>query len=426
MTKLLTAAALLSASALAAPRGVMARPRAEAPTDPKALFAELNKTFEDFKAKNDEQIDAKFKDVVRSDEIEKINSHLATIQSAMEEQARKLEAAATGADGGRTVKDPEYSKAFASYMRTEDTAVQASLKKTPDSDGGFLAPVEWDRTVTDKLKIVSPARQVFDVQPVSGQGMKKVFNLRGLASGWVGETAARPETNTATFGSMTYTFGELYANPAITQQMLDDSELDLEAWLASEIDTEFAFQEAIASVSGDGANKPTGLLTYVTGGTNAGVHPLGSIAYTPSTSAGVLPTGTAGADVIMDLIYSLPTEMGQNASMIANRNTIKTIRKLKDGQGNYLWQPSFQAGEPATIAGYACREFAAMPDIAANALPLAFGDLKRSYALFDRKGMLVLRDPYTNKPFVHFYTTKRVGGGLLNPEFVKLLKIAVS
>ncbi len=426
MTKLVTVAALLSASALAAPRAVMARPRAEASTDPKVLFAELNKTFDEFKAKNDLNIDAKFKDVVRSDEIEKINAHLGTIQSAMEDQARKLEAAATGVDAGRTVKDPEYSKAFSSYMRTEDTSVQASLKKAPDSDGGYLAPVEWDGTVTDKLKIVSPARQVFDVQKVSGTGFKKVFNLRGLASGWVGETDARAETNTATFGSMTYTFGELYANPAITQQMLDDSEVDLEIWLAGEIDTEFAYQEAIASVSGNGANKPTGLLTYVTGGTNANAHPLGSIAYTPSGLAGALPAGIAGADIIMDLIYSLPTEMGQNASMIGNRNTIKTIRKLKDSDGNYLWQPSFQAGEPATVAGYSIREFAAMPDIAANALPLAFGDLKRAYSLFDRKGMLVLRDPYTNKPFVHFYTTKRVGGGLLNPEFVKLLKIAAA
>lgn len=419
-------AGLLAANGLSAPRAVMARPRAEVPTDPKSLFAELNKTFEDFKAKNDSDIDAKFKDVVRSDEIEKINAHLATIQSAMEDQARKLEAAATGVDAGRKVDDPEYTKNFVQFMRTDDVGIRASLKKTPDSDGGYLAPVEWDRTITDKLKIVSPARQVFDVQPVSGQGLKKVFNLLGTVSGWVDETTVRPETGSPTFGSLAYMFGELYANPGISEQMLEDSEIDLEAWLAGEVDTEFSYQEGIASISGTGTNKPTGLLTYVTGGVNAAAHPLGSIAYTPSTSAGALPVGTAGADVIMDLIYSLPTEMGQNASMIANRNTIKTIRKLKDGQGNYLWQPSFQAGEPATVAGYSCREFAAMPDIVANALPLAFGDLKRAYALFDRKGTTVRVDPYTNKPFIQFYTRRRVGGGLLNPEFVKLLKIAVS
>lgn len=424
MTKQVMAmAGLLAASSLAAPRGVVGRVRADA-SDPKALFAELNKAFEEFKAKNDEQLDAKFKDVVRSEEIEKINDHLAKVQAAMEDQARKLEAAQIGVSGDRKIDDPEYTKAFASYMRTEDTSVQASLKKTPDSDGGFTAPVEWDRTITDKLVIVSPARQVFDVQQVSGTGFKKVFNLRGQASGWVGETDARPETNTSTFGSMTYSFGELYANPAITQQMLDDSEVDLEMWLAGEVDTDFAYQEAIAAVSGNGTNKPTGMLTYAAGGTNAGVHPLGSIAVTNSGLAAALPADTAGADVIMDLIYSLPTELSQMAGFIANRNTIKVIRKLKDGDGNYLWQPSFQAGEPATVAGYAMREYAAMPNIAANALPVAFGDLKRAYALFDRKGVTVLRDPYTNKPFVHFYTTKRVGGGLLNPEFVKLLKIA--
>jgi HK97 family phage major capsid protein len=418
------AASFLAASSLAAPRAVMARPRAEAPTDPKSMFAELNKAFDEFKSKNDEQIDAKFKDVVRTEQIDKINDHLATIQSAMEEQARKLEAAATGVDG-RRVHDAEYTKAWNAYMRDAD-APKASLKKTVDGDGGYLAPIEWDRTIEDKLKIVSPAREVFSVKPVPGQGFKKLFNMRGTASGWVGEVAARPETNTPTFLPMTYTFGEIYANPSATQGMLDDAEFDLESWLAGEVDLEFAQQEGIAAISGNGADKPTGILTYVTGAANAAVHPFGSIKLTPTGAAGALQAGAAGADTITNLIYGLPTELGQNASFIANRNMIKTIRKLKDGQGNYLWQPSYQAGEPATVGGYSIREYAAMPDEAANAIPLLFGDFKRSYSLFDCKGTRIIRDDVTNKPFVMFYTWKRVGGGLINPEFVKGLKCQVA
>ena len=233
----------------------------------------------------------------------------------------------------------------------------------------------------------------------------------------------RPESGTSTFGSMTYTFGELYANPAITQQMLDDGEFDMEAWLAGEVDTELAQQESIAFISGDGVNKPTGLLTYVTGGANAAAHPFGSVKLTASGTAGLFPTGAAGSDLLTNAIYGLPTELGQAAGFIANRNTIKIIRLLKDGQGNYLWQPSYQAGEPASVGSYPIREYAAMPDIAANSVPILFGDFKRAYSIFDRKGTMILRDPFTNKPFVHFYTTKRLGGGLINPEFVKGIKI---
>jgi HK97 family phage major capsid protein len=418
--------ALLAGSMIAAPRGVFAAPRADATHDPKALLAQINRSFEEFKVKNDEQINARFKDVVSADQIEKINDHLNNLQSAMEEQARKVEAASLNGPGDRKLEDAEYTKAFASWFRTDDLATKASLKKVPDTDGGFLAPAEWDRTITDRLKIVSPAREVFAVQTVSGSGFKKTFNMRGQASGWVGETAPRLESNTSTFGSMNYSFGELYANPAITQQLLDDAEVDMEAWLAGEVDLEFAQQEGVAFISGDGVNKPTGILTYVTGAANATAHPFGSIKLTASGNASGLQAGAAGSDTVMNLVYGLPTELAQAASFIANRNTIKAIRLLKDGQGNYLWQPSYQAGQPATVAGYAIREYAAMPDIAANAVPLLFGDLKRAYGIFDRLGVRIIRDEVTNKPFVHFYTVKRVGGGLLNPEFVKGMKIQLA
>lgn len=167
--------------------------------------------------------------------------------------------------------------------------MQAALNKGADGEGGYLAPVEWDRTITDKLVLVSQMRQLATVQPVSGAGLTKLFNLGGTASGWVGETAARPQTSTGTFASLGFGWGEIYANPAATQQILDDSAINLEAWLAGEVETEFSKQEGAAFFSGDGANKPFGILTYVTGGANAAKHPFGAIKAVNSGAAARSP-----------------------------------------------------------------------------------------------------------------------------------------
>lgn len=408
-----------------APRAVQfGRVRADA-NDPKALVAQLQAAFVEFRAENDKQLDARFKDVVTAEKIDKINAALSDMQAAVDAQARQIAAGQMAGEPAR-VKDAEYTGAFNAFMRNGETAahngaqVQASLKKSVDAEGGFLAPVEWDRTITDKLIEISPMREICAVQPMGVGSFKKLVNLRGTASGWVDEDDARAETATPQFGTYTYNSGELYANPAASQQMLEDAEFDLEQWLAGEIDAEFAYQEGVAFLSGDGSKKPTGVLTYVTGAANAAAHPLGDIKLANSGNAALLT-----ADGMIALVHKLPTAYAQGASMIANRNTIEAIRKLKDTTNQYLWQPSFQAGTPATLLGYGLREVAGMPDVAANAVPVLFGDFKRGYVILDRVGTSVLRDPFSNKPFVQFYTRKRVGGGVLNPEALKGLKIAV-
>jgi HK97 family phage major capsid protein len=295
------------------------------------------------------------------------------------------------------------------------------LTKTAPAEGGFTAPTEWDRTITDKLVIISPMRQMCSVQSISVNAFSKLFNNKGTVSGWVGETAARPETATPTFGSVTYVTGELYANPSATQQMLDDSEVDLEQWLAGEVEQEFSLQENIAFVSGTGANgRPNGILTYVTGAANAAAHPYGAITLTNSGAA-----ATVTADGIVNLVHALPSAFLQNAQFAMNRDTMRAVRLLKDTTNQYLWQPSYQAGTPSTLAGYGVSEVAAMPNLAAASKSILFGDFKRSYLIVDRVGVRLLRDPFTNKPYVMFYTTKRVGGGLLNPESMKALNTAV-
>ena len=401
-------------------RGIVAL-RADA-GDPKAAVAELNRAWEAFKSSHADEVKALKKgqeDVVKAAEVDKINAAVDALQKVVDDQAAQITAMKVGGGGSEGPVDAEYSAAFKAWFKRE--TVSAALTKGTDAEGGFLAPVEWDRTITNKLVEVSPMRQIAGVQEISGSGFRKLFNMGGFGSGWVGETAARPQTSTGTLAPLDFITGELYANPAASQQLLDDAQVDLEEWIANEVETEFARQEGIAFVAGDGVNKPRGFLTYATGGTAAGTHPAGAI---PTTVAGSATAITA--DNLLDLIYALPQSMSQNARFVMNRNVLAAARKLKDTTGAYLWQPSMQAGEPSQLLGYPVTEMAAMPNPAVNAYPVAFGDFKRGYLIVDRFGIRVLRDAYTNKPFVHFYTTKRVGGGVIDPNALRVLRMAAA
>lgn len=395
--------------------------RAEAGTsEVRALVDEVNKAFDTFKAEHTKQIDSLKKghdDALQALKVDRINADIDRLQKEIEDAHVKIAASQNASVGGRKVRDAEYTDAFNAHFKKGE--IHAALNKGASDEGGYLAPSEWDRTIADKLVLVSPMRQICLVQPTSKANFKKLFNLKGATSGWVGETAARPATSNPTFAELEYTTGEIYANPAATQQILDDAEIDIETWLAGEVQQEFAFQEGAAFVSGNGTNKPTGILTYVTGGTNAAKHPYGAIAAVNSGSATAIT-----ADGIIDLIYDLPSVYTGNARFTMNRKTQGFVRKLKDGQGNYLWQPSYVAGQPATLCNFPITEIPDMPDVAANALPIMFGDFNKGYMILDRTGVRVLRDPYTNKPYVSFYTTKRVGGGLLDPQPLRALKVA--
>lgn len=403
-------------------RGIIAVRAEGPPGDIKAAIEAVNKAFETFKATHadkEKELLKKFDDVVTTEKLDRVNSAVSDLQAAVDQANIKLAAMSIGAGGENAPRDQEYTAAFRAHFSRGD--VQAALNKGADGEGGYLAPVEWDRTITDKLVQVSPMRQIAQVQTISTSGFKKLFNNRGTGSGWVGETAARTETTTPTFSPLTFAPGEIYANPAATQQLLDDAEVNLEAWLAGEVETEFAYQEGVAFVAGNGTNKPDGFLTYVTGAANAAKHPWGAIGLVTAAAAAAVTS-----DEIMDLIYSLPGEFTQNARFTMNRSVQGKVRKLKDGQNNYLWQPSFQAGQPSILAGYPLTEMAAMPNMGANGVPIAFGDFRRGYLIVDRTGVRVLRDPYSNKPYVMFYTTKRVGGGVQDPTVIKAIKMAAA
>ncbi|MDP1670771.1 MAG: phage major capsid protein, partial [Alphaproteobacteria bacterium] len=298
-----------------------------------------------------------------------------------------------------------------------------ALSVGTSADGGYLVPDETERQIDRLLSVASPIRAIAGVQKISGNVYKKPFATSAASTGWVGETAARPQTTTPTLAELSFPAMEIYAMPSATQTILDDAAVDTEAWLADEVQIIFAEQESLAFVSGDGVSKPKGFLSY-TNVANAS-WTWGNVGY--------LATGVSGAfaasnpsDALVNLIYTLKQGYRSNADWVLNRNVQADIRKFKDANGLYLWQPSLQAGQPSTLLGYPVTESEDMPSLGTNSFSIAFGDFKRGYLVVDRLGIRVLRDPITAKPYVLFYTTKRVGGGVQNFEAIKLLKFGVS
>jgi HK97 family phage major capsid protein len=423
------AALLAGGAAIAAmPRAVSAMPRADA-SDPKALIAQINTAVAEMRQHAEERLDkieAKI-DPLDLSKFDTINASITELERTLDTINAKI--ASDALNGGKVVaSDPDYTEKFSRYFQTGEgeadvkaaqrTGPRAAMSEGSSADGGYTTPIEWDRTITGRLKLISPIRQNATVQSISKLGFTKLFTDRAVGSGWVGETASRPATSTPQFTALAFSLGEIYANAAASQDLLDDSEISIDTWLTGEIDTEFSRQEGIAFLSGDGTNKPYGLLTHVTGGANAARHPWGAILTVASGAVGGI-----ASDALVSIQYALPAIYTPNAKFFMNRNSLGAVRKLKDGMGNYLWQPSFQAGVPATLGGYPVVDLPDMPAVATGNAALLFGDMAETYLVIDRMGTRVLRDPFTNKPYVCFYCTKRVGGGVVNPDAMKALVI---
>ena len=379
--------------------------------------------FEAFKDANDqrlEQIEKRMSaDVVTSEKVDRINK-------AIDELILKSRRPALG---GEVKSEPsEHKKAFEQYVRKGETHGLSSLEAKAMSvgsgqDGGYLVPPEVEAEIGRLLSKASPMRQIADVRQISATLYKKPFNTNGAATGWVGETAARPQTASPTLAELQFPTMELYAQPAATQALLDDSIVNLDQWVAQEVETVFAEQETDAFLNGDGITRPKGILAYT------------KVAQSAWTwgNTGYIATGVAAAfastnptDKLVDLIYATKAGYRQNARFMISRATQAQIRKFKDAQGNYLWQPAATADGNAMLLNFPVVESEYMPDIGTDSFSVAFGDFKRGYLIVDRVGTRILRDPFTAKPYVLFYTTKRVGGGMQDFDAIKLLKFGVS
>ena len=396
-----------------------------------AAFNEFMEAFEAFKETNDirlGEIEQKMTaDVVTREKVDRINRAMDEHKRVLDHLALRRARPALGG-GVENPEAAEHKEAFSAYMRRGDESALRALEGKAMSvgsaaDGGYLVPPETDTEIGRRLSAVSPIRALATVRQVSGTVLKKPFSTGGMAAGWVAETAARPQTNTAQLAELSFPTMELYAMPAATAALLDDAAVDVEGWIASEIDMVFAEQEGTAFVSGDGTNKPKGFLSYTTVADAS--WSWGNIGYIASGAAGAFKASNP-SDTLFETVYSLKAGHRQNGTFVMNRKTQGTIRKFKDADGNYLWRPPAAAGQPASLLGFAIAEAEDMPDITADSLSIAFGDFRSGYLVVDRTGVRVLRDPYSAKPYVLFYTTKRVGGGVQNFEAIKLVKFSAS
>ncbi len=326
---------------------------------------------------------------------------------------------------GGTIADPARSAFVNGYLRRGSEVELKSFSGVTAPEGGYAIPHEIDEVIDSTLKSISPIRAIANVVRVGSAGYRKLVTQNGVISGWAAETATRPETATPTFSEIVPSFGELYANPAATQAMLDDAAFDVEGWLASEIATEFAKAEGSAFVNGNGTNKPKGFLTSPNSATSDATRTFGTLQYVASGAAGAFLASNP-QDKLVELLHSLRAPYRQGASWVMNSSTLATIRKFKTTDGAFIWQPGMVAGQPDTLLGYPVVEAEDMPDIAANSLSVAFGNFKAGYLIAERTETNILRDPYSNKPYVHFYATKRLGGAVTNSEAIKLLKFAAS
>lgn len=393
--------------------------------DVEQVAQELQAKFNDFRYKNDKRIDALESEKGKlAVEVETLNGKLTELDNLKSDlEAELATIKRPGGSPQQSKAATEHKTAFMQFMRKGDDdglrdLERKALQVGTDEDGGYAVPEELDRSILTLLQDEVVMRQEASVITVGGSDYKKLVNVGGTASGWVGETDPRPATDASKLKLIEPFMGEIYGNPQATQKMLDDVFFNAEAWINSELATEFSEQEEIAFTIGDGTKKPKGFLAYASSLESDKDRAFGTLQHIQSGSAAAVT-----ADSIIQLVYTLRKTHRNGAKFMMNNNSLFKIRMLKDTEGNYLWRPGLELGQPSTLLGYGIAENEQMPDIAADAKAIAFGNFKRGYIIVDRIGTRVLRDPYTNKPYVGLYTTKRTGGMLADSQAIKLLKI---
>jgi len=403
------------------------------------VIEEMQKGFNHLKETNEKLIDSKLKGL-GVDELEakmtKIEADLdASETKSQEAQAAKLvaeqkaEKMATEIDelrvafnrGGESKAEKEdlHAKAVDLFLMKGKEALDEEQMKAlatdTDGNGGFGLAVTQAAKITDFMFETSPMRAYASVGNISTGEWEAIIDSDEAGAGWVGERSARPQTSTPNLGKKVITTHELYADPRATQTMIDDASFDVANWLAGKVSRKFSRLENTAFVNGDGVVQPRGILTYADGV----IGSTGERELIEQVGSGEV--GGIDADQLFELQGALKADYNANARFFFNRATLTNIRKLKDGDGNYLWQPGLSKGVGNSILGKEYALFEDMPELATDSLSVAYGDMREAYQIVDRMGVRVLRDPFTARPYVSFYTTKRTGGDVVNYEALKLM-----
>lgn len=426
----------------------------EKPTDIPSMITAIQKTVEEFKSLNDQRFAEIAKkgaaDVLTEEQVDRINGDITRLSKELDamQKAANRPQFGSNTDSDKAVKSFNMAlkshavrlnralpadvtgEDYAAYKSTFRLAMQKdksdlsdderkALSVGSDPDGGFLVPPELEQAIDRVVGDMSAMRGLAQVRSIGTASYKKPVVTSGASSGWAGEKTTPSETSTPQIAELEFTPGTAYAEPRATTDLLEDASIDLEAWLADEVAMELAELEGAAFISGDGINKPRGLLSYTTVADSS--YSWGSIGYKVTGAAAAFATSNP-SDQLVDLQHALKRKYRPEASFLMNDATLGVIRKFKDGNGIYLWQPNLQLGALGVLLGAPVVTDDFMPDLGANEFPVAFGNFRRGYLIAERRGITVLRDPYTAKPYVKFYTTKRVGGGVQNFEAIKLLK----
>ena len=369
--------------------------------------------------------------------LKEFNTFQAQVKTAMQQQDERMTMlnAKTMTYGrpalsAQAETDVPHKKAFGAYLRTgDDDSLRGlvlegkALSTAIAADGGYLVDPQTADTIRSMLMSTSSLRSVGNVVQVDATSFDVLIDRSEVGSGWATEAGPQTESATPTIERISIKLHELSAMPKASQRLLDDSAFDVEGWLAGKIANRFIRAEAAAFINGDGIDKPKGILLPAKVANTSWAW--GSLGYVPSGAAADFPT-TNAVDCIVNLVYALGADYRTNATFLMNSKTAGAVRKMKDADGRFLWSDGLVAGQPSTLMGYPVLVSEDMPDIAANAYAIAFGDFNAGYTIAERPDLRILRDPFSAKPHVLFYASKRVGGDVTDYAAIKLLKFAVS
>lgn len=401
----------------------------------KKLLAEMQSAFAEFKRANDERLASIEKkgsaDGLIDEKLEKINGKLSDLEKEIEAKRLAANRAPLYGPNGENLMDltPEeksHYEAMKGFLRkgiVTDVLEQRSMQSGLDEDAGYLLAKPTVGRIVMKVYETTPFRQYADVQTISSDKLTGISDLDEADSGWVGEAEDRTETNTPSVGEYTIDVHEQYAEPRATQRFLDDAAVDVETWLANKVASKLSRVENSGFAIGNGVKKPRGVFSYTTAATADSARAWGVMEHVVSGASADFASSNP-SDKFVDVVHALKAEYRPGAAWMMPRLTLAKVRKFKDGQGNYLWQPNSQAGQPSSLMGYPVIEAEDAPAVAANALGVAFGNYRVGYQIVDRLGIRVIRDAITKKGWVKFYTTKRTGGAVVNFEAIKFIKFS--
>jgi len=381
--------------------------------------------FEALKTANDARLKAIEEKAGQGDHLAKIDK-INTDLDELAERLKATEAAITRASVAPTSGQPDEQRAaFGAWLRRGDAAPQAKAMRISDNEnGGYLVPESVVGPLVQRLFDGSPMRQVARIQTISGNAVEGVVSYGQLSVSWLDEVTASTDPATPTLKKYRIEVNNQRSSPRIGPNMLEDAAVNVEQWLSDSIARDFALSEQTAFITGSGVGRPRGITTYTTAATADSSRAWGQLEHVATGTSGGFGSNANGVDKLIDLTGKLKSGYRQGAVFMMSKATLASVRVLKTSGGDYIWQPSTQAGNPSVLLGYNVVEAEDMPAVAADTLSIAFGNFGNGYMVVDRLGLSVLRDPFSNNPYITFHATRRVGGGVVDFDAIKFLKFS--